>query len=185
MPRAISIRTIAGAAALLLAVAAGAAQAEEQHRENAPAHHPPAGGHPHPVHGGPMAHGPMVRGPMAQGHPDFRGFHGDPRHWDAAHFALWRGGGWHHDCHFGRCGWWWFVDGGWYWYAAPVYPYPLVVSTVVAFDPAAVPPPVPAAYPYPPAPPPPAPTNWYCASTGAYYPYAQACPTPWQPVPAR
>jgi hypothetical protein len=208
LPRAISFRTIAVVAAILLAVGAGAARAEEEHHGGGGGgeHQGPAGPHPggapHPgagpmhagpaMHGGPAAHSPAGLGHIPAGHADFRGFHGDPRHWDARHFAMWRGGGWHHGCYFGRCGWWWLVDGVWYWYAAPVYPFPLVVSAIVAADIAAAatmapPLPGPGPAPYMPAPPPPPPgptTYWFCASSGAYYPAVPTCTTPWQPVPA-
>src|SRR5208282_1360498 len=42
-------------------------------------------------------------------------------------FARWREGRWHNAWHHGRYGWWWRVHGNWYWYQAPLYPYPLVV----------------------------------------------------------
>ncbi len=36
------------------------------------------------------------------------------------------------------------------------------------------------------APPPPSNSMWYyCGSSGQYYPYTNACPEGWQPVPAR
>ena len=33
----------------------------------------------------------------------------------------------------GRFGWWWDVDGAWYFYEQPVYPYPVDVSEVDCF----------------------------------------------------
>jgi hypothetical protein len=30
--------------------------------------------------------------------------------------------------HDGRYGWWWDVDGAWYFYEEPIYPYPGVTS---------------------------------------------------------
>ena len=44
---------------------------------------------------------------------------------------VWRGGAWRHAWFNGRYGWWWLVGGAWYFYTAPVYPYP--VSTPVTF----------------------------------------------------
>jgi hypothetical protein len=55
------------------------------------------------------------------------------------------------------------VGDSWYFYAAPVYPYP---------DPYA--PPTVAA--------PPTGYWYYCPSAGAYYPYVTECPEAWQPV---
>lgn len=56
----------------------------------------------------------------------------DFRHYPG-HDDYWRRGHWEHGFHHGRDGWWWVVGPTWYFYAAPVYPYP---------DPYAVPPPV-------------------------------------------
>jgi len=36
----------------------------------------------------------------------------------------WEAGRWRHEVHNGRLGWWWDVGGVWYYYPAPVYPYP-------------------------------------------------------------
>jgi hypothetical protein len=36
----------------------------------------------------------------------------------------WRGGRWYHGPHGARDGWWWVIGGSWYFYPAPVYPYP-------------------------------------------------------------
>jgi hypothetical protein len=79
-------------------------------------------------------------------------------------FERWRGGHWVHGRHEGRLGWWWVVGPTWYFYPAPVYPYP---------DPY-----VPPGY----APPPP--TYYYCDNLPGYYPYVPACRGPWRPVPA-
>ncbi|HMA49955.1 MAG TPA: hypothetical protein VKP60_09400 [Magnetospirillaceae bacterium] len=88
---------------------------------------------------------------------------------------VWLGGHWHHEWHNGRFGWWWFAGGAWYFYDAPVWPYPTVVSTMTYVEPAAAPPP-PAATA--------APTYYYCDNPAGYYPYVQTCPTPWRQVPA-
>jgi hypothetical protein len=105
---------------------------------------------------------------------DDRGRREDGRHGDIHRFherdlREWHGGHWVHDRHAGRLGWWWVVGGVWYFFPAPVYPYPdpYVPPTVVA----------------PPAPPP-APTQYwyYCARARAYYPYVTSCPEGWMQV---
>lgn len=87
--------------------------------------------------------------------------------------VIWRGGGWRHGWYGGRFGWWWVVGGAWYFYNAPIYPYPdpYVPAAYVAASPA------PAVAP--------APQYWYwCAASKAYYPYVDSCESGWQPVPA-
>jgi hypothetical protein len=101
----------------------------------------------------------------------------DDHHWhggDIHHFhdhdeGAWRGGRWFHGVHGERAGWWWIVGGDWYFYPAPVYPYPdpLVPPVVVA-----------------PAPAPNVAYWYYCPNPAGYYPYVPSCPTPWQPVRA-
>ncbi len=56
-------------------------------------------------------------------HGGFRGG-GDISHFDGHDYAVWRSGGWHHEFHDGRWGWWWVVAGVWYFYPEPIYPYP-------------------------------------------------------------
>jgi len=75
----------------------------------------------------------------------------------------WRAGHWFHGEHLGRLGWWWVVGDGWYFYPAPLYPYP---------------------DPYiPPAVVPSSADHWYyCPSARAYYPYVTECPEGWKPV---
>jgi len=90
---------------------------------------------------------------------------GDIHRFHEHDFAMWQRGRWRHEFHDGRLGWWWVVGGVWYFYPAPVYPYP---------DPF-LPPGVPVAA---------GPTWYYCASPPGYYPYVAACLTPWQAVPA-
>ena len=81
--------------------------------------------------------------------------------------AVWTHGRWNHGRHNGRFGWWWWAGGAWYFYDAPVYPYPDYVSTTYYEDPGQG-----GAY-------------WYwCNDPRAYYPYIQTCNGPWQPVPA-
>jgi hypothetical protein len=98
--------------------------------------------------------------------------HGDIWRFHEEDLGRWRGGHWWHGAHVGRLGWWWVVDGAWYFYPAPIYPYPdpYVPPTVVTQ-----------------APPPPltqsSPQYWYyCTSAKAYYPYATDCPEGWVPV---
>jgi hypothetical protein len=116
-------------------------------------------------------------------HRDPHDFHGrDFGHFSVEERAAWIGGGWHHDFHNGRFGWWWQVGPVWYFYAAPIYPYPTVVPDVEIAAPAVVAPP---GYPPPPAgfaAPPPAQAWYYCDNPAGYYPYVQSCGGPWRPV---
>ena len=96
------------------------------------------------------------------GHGDFHGFHDHG-------FDHWRSGRWFNGFHDGRNGWWWIVDGIWYFYPAPVYPYPdpytpptVVVETT----------PIPAG----------AQVYYYCANPAGYYPQVPQCPVAWQRV---
>ncbi len=94
---------------------------------------------------------------------------GDIHHFQGRDFERWRGGGWFHGLHEGRDGWWWVVGPDFYFYPAPVYPYP---------DPYV--PPVVTAVPAPASP-----TWYYCANPQGYYPYVPQCTVPWQQVPAQ
>lgn len=102
--------------------------------------------------------------------------HGDRFH--QHRIRSWHRGRWYHGHHAHRLGWWWIVDGGWYWYPAPLYPYPdPYVPPVIIQTPAAPPPLV--VQPQPPAP------VWYhCDQPEGYYPYVSACPGGWKTVPA-
>jgi len=93
---------------------------------------------------------------------------GDIHRFHERDFGRWSGGHWFHGPHDGRPGWWWVVGDFWYFYPAPVYPYP---------DPF-VPPVVSAA-------PPAASVYYYCNNPPGYYPYVATCPTPWRTVPAQ
>jgi len=123
-------------------------------------------------------------------HHDFHGR--DFSHFDEFEIALWQGGRWHHDWYGGRYGWWWEVDGVWYFYPEPIYPYPTYVPTVAVVEPPPSYPPPPAPVvvqapppaPPPPAGPPPAQSWYYCDDTRSYYPYVATCPSPWRQVPA-
>lgn len=122
-------------------------------------------------------------------HHDHHDFHGhDFRFFTAVELSLWASGAWFHDWHDGRHGWWWVTDGVWYYYPAPVYPYPTYVPEPVAVvappppAPVYAPPPAPVAAPPEVAPPP---QSWYyCEELHGYYPNVQTCPGPWHPVPA-
>ncbi len=62
-------------------------------------------------------------------HPHVRFvLHHDFRHFTPAEHRWWVGGNWRHTWWHGRYGWWWNVGGSWYFYNAPVYPYPSSVS---------------------------------------------------------
>jgi hypothetical protein len=98
---------------------------------------------------------------------------------DVSHFRghdrdVWLGGHWRHEWHEGRFGWWWFAGGVWYFYDAPVYPYPNVVSEVTIVEPMAVPPPSQSAT---------TPMYYYCDNPAGYYPYVASCSVPFRPVP--
>jgi hypothetical protein len=82
-------------------------------------------------------------------------------HWRGGGFhdrgsAHWRGGHWFHGPHGGRLGWWWIAGNGWYYYPAPVYPYPAYAASG----------------PY-----------YYCDYPPGYYPNVAQCATPWRVVP--
>jgi hypothetical protein len=96
--------------------------------------------------------------------------HGDIRRFHEGDLEQWRAGRWVHGRHVGRLGWWWVVGGVWYFYPAPVYPYP---------DPYL--PPTVMASPLPPGQPP-AQYWYYCPSLKAYYPYVPNCPEAWMQV---
>lgn len=97
------------------------------------------------------------------------GWRGDIHRFQEHDFGRWRGGHWHQGHHMGRHGWWWIVGGIWYYYPAPVYPYP---------DPYQ--PPLAAAPPVPPV----AQFWYYCPNPAGYYPYIARCSSAWQRVPA-
>jgi hypothetical protein len=95
---------------------------------------------------------------------------------------IWRGGHWVHGRRDGRLGWWWVAAGIWYFYPAPVYPYPdpYTPSVTVINQP----PVVEAPQAQPQSPPPPQ-VWYYCDSAKGYYPYVSSCPEPWRQVPAQ
>ena|SRR5271170_4059585 len=108
---------------------------------------------------------PQVGHAQDRGH----GWHGDIGHFHERDLGRWRGGGWRHALYGGRFGWWWVVPGlGWYYYAAPIYPYP------DPYLPAGAPPPVPTT-----------PFWYYCGNPPGYYPYVPQCYGSWEPVSAQ
>ncbi|MCD7097819.1 hypothetical protein [Stenotrophomonas sp. MMGLT7] len=135
------------------------------------------------AHDGPSRDGgPGRAGPAAGPGPgQHHRFPGDYRRFGPDDRALWARGGWRHEYRDGRWGWWWLVDGMWYWYDRPVYPYPTAVSVVTYAPPPAV-----AYVPTEPAAPvaPPPRFRYFCPGQG-YYPEVQACPTDFvrQPIP--
>lgn len=108
--------------------------------------------------------------PSGHGH-DFHGrdFHGFSRE----ERGIWERGHWIHDWHDGRFAWWWSVDGFWYIYPEPVYPFPLYVPPAIVVQQA---PPVPSGLP-------PAQSWYYCDDPKGYYPYVASCNGPWRGVP--
>jgi len=125
----------------------------------------------------------------------------DVHRFTAEELVHWRGGQWRNSCFGGRCGWWWFAGGRWYFYERPVYPYPLLVSEIAFVEPVPAPAPVyvapapayvtvpPPAYATSPAPPaaplpPPAQMFYYCDSPPGYYPSVPSCPSGFRQVPA-
>jgi hypothetical protein len=111
---------------------------------------------------------------LAERHEEGRRWHGDIARFHEYDWDLWRGGRWVNEVHGGRLGWWWVAGGAWYFYSAPVYPYPDPYQPPVTI--AAAPPAVP--------PPAPAPKSWYyCDAAKGYYPYVATCPGGWKSVP--
>lgn len=83
--------------------------------------------------------------------------------------AAWQHGRWWHGRHRGRIGWWWWLNGSWFFYNAPVYPYPGYVSETYYDE---------AAEDYG--------NYWYyCRDPQGYYPYVRDCRGSWEPVPAQ
>ena len=109
---------------------------------------------------------------LSQARPAWRG---GIEHFHEHDIVVWRGGRWFHGRHGNRIGWWWIVDGGWYWYPAPVYPYPDPYTPPVIVQVPSSPPPQPQALP---------PTWYYCDRPAGYYPYVSECASGWKAVPA-
>ena len=114
--------------------------------------------------------------------------HGEMHHHDehfrAHDFGIWHGGHWYHGPYGGRLGWYWIVGDAYYYYRAPIYPYPdpYTPSTVIIESQ-----PAPQANPAPAATPSEAPAAsvwYYCEASKGYYPYVKDCPAGWKKVPA-
>jgi hypothetical protein len=86
-------------------------------------------------HGGPP--GPHVIHALGERGYSFRGPGGVRR--EIATFSprereIWFGGRWHHEMRFGRLGYWWEVNGAWYFYDRPIEGAPPFVSEVEFMD---------------------------------------------------
>jgi hypothetical protein len=141
----------------------------------------PAAAYPRgPVAPGGYVHGPAGPGPV-RGPANFHRFAvRDYAHFSAGDQVIWRGGGWRHEFHDGRWGWWWFVGGAWYFYDQPIYPYPVYVSDVVYEEPVEEVEPVEPVAPAV-APQPTGNVYYYCPGVG-YYPQVATCSVPFQVV---
>ncbi|OQX10237.1 MAG: hypothetical protein BWK76_21015 [Desulfobulbaceae bacterium A2] len=85
----------------------------------------------------------------------------------------WRRGRWYHGHHGDRQGWWWIIGSTWFWYSAPVYPYPALEE--LEPEPATAEPPLTTD-----------PTGqywYYCTDPSGYHPYVPSCYGLWQLVP--
>ena len=102
-------------------------------------------------------------------------WHGGIEHFHEHDIVVWRGGRWFHGWHGSRIGWWWIVGPAWYWYPAPVYPYPNPYTPPVVAEVPPSPPTQPQVLP---------PTWYYCDRPAGYYPYVPECSSGWKAVPA-
>jgi hypothetical protein len=100
---------------------------------------------------------------------DWRG--GDIHRFHEHDFERWRAGSWRHGRHAGRAGWWWVVGNVWYFYPAPVYPFPDPYQPPVVIAPSPAVPQAPAVY-------------YYCDNPAGYYPYVPQCFSGWRAIPA-
>lgn len=120
---------------------------------------------------------PHSQRPQPQGHwwRPYPGAHPGP--WVHVDISPWYGGRWVQTRHDGRVGWWWVVGTIWYFYPAPVYPYPDPYAPPETLTLPANTAPATAASP-------PVQYWYYCPSVNSYYPYVGACPEGWTKVPA-
>jgi hypothetical protein len=137
---------------------------------------PPHGFHAAPpsFHGALPNAGAPVGAPHYQlGRPghDLGAFNGHNfAHMPTPDHEAWRGGAWRHELHDGHLGWWWVVGGSWFFYPAPIFPYPTYIGPDYYYD-------YYSSYPAPSY-------YWYyCEDPPGYYPYVQDCNVDWQPVP--
>jgi len=112
----------------------------------------------------------------------------DVRGFSAREMHAWRGGDWRREWHYGREGWWWEVDGVWYPYAEPIWPYPLEVSELTVYDTPYVDGPDPSMIvadgrqiTIPPLPAAPA-GRYRCDEPRGFYPSVATCSVPWELV---
>ena len=89
--------------------------------------------------------------------PRPNGWHGNVHDFDLTN---WQHGSWQHVSHNGRLGWWWTVGPDWYFFDAPVYPYPDLYTPLGE------------------------PLGWWywCDAYSEYYPYVTYCPVAWESV---
>ena len=167
----------------LLLTAAGTAWAGPQDRHGW--HHVQVadGGDRHAAHTGPWRGVAPAAGQVAHSRPPHGyapppgGWHhqwggGNPYYFPHHDWYYWHRGYWHQGWYGPRFGWWWVVSGVWFYYPAPVYPYP---NPYVPSGFAAPPPPAGSAQP--------ATQYWYyCPAANGYYPYISECPSGWQQV---
>ena len=125
---------------------------------NGGGHYAGHGGGGHYAGHGYGGHGYVGRGPVA-----FRGR--SFGRLSPYEMGVWRGGHWIHSFHDGRRGWWWIVNGTWYFYPKPIYPFPDPMVPAFAVPGSSA--------------------LYFCPPAQAYYPYVPSCPVPWQIVPAR
>jgi hypothetical protein len=84
--------------------------------------------------------------------------------------SAWRGGRWRYAWHRGHRGWWWIVRDSWFFYPAPIYPYPLYIGSLDYYD----------YYEWYGTPD----YYWYyCTNPQGYYPYVQECLGTWHALP--
>ena len=168
-----------GLTAALLATCALAADPPHSGGHVAGAPHggmPPRGFHAAP----PSFHGQLPQGSWRAGSPRYE--QGRPGHdlsvfngrrysgFTAADRSQWQTGAWRHEYHNGHMGWWWVVGSFWFFYPAPIYPYPTYVGPDYYYDYYGL-------YPQP------AYYWYYCEDPPGYYPAVQACNVEWEPVP--
>jgi hypothetical protein len=105
-------------------------------------HATPGGGHGPGTGPGGVAHGPGPGGAHPVHAIGERGysFHGpgggrrDIATFNERERGVWLGGHWRHEMHGGRLGYWWEVNGAWYFYETPMVGPPAYVSEVELID---------------------------------------------------
>ncbi len=128
----------------------------------------------------------LSAGAPAQAAPQQRHWSGNIHHFRDHDMPVWTGGHWVHGAHNRRDGWWWVAGNYWYFYSAPVYPYPdpYKPSVVVIQSQVTTEVPAPAPAPADLAPVQDGKSWYYCANPDGYYPYVQGCSVAWKKVPA-